>query len=154
MVTITYLKKFYLKNFLNDILEIIYLFSRSTNLGPIKNDMSISEAEIKMIEQFSDNIKFFNKQVEVIIFPSWDCLPYSNISPRKEIISRRYGALRASNSKCETCKIVLLSLDSILQKTVPAKEILSKQSLTSAFASIASNICLSVKGILRIGAVQ
>ena len=59
---LNYLKEFInngleAKNFLNDILEIIYLFSRSTNLGPIKNDMSISEAEIKMIEQFSDNIK-------------------------------------------------------------------------------------------------
>ena len=59
---LNYLKEFInngleAKNFLNDILEIIYLFSRSTNLGPIKNDMSISEAEIKMIEQFSHNIK-------------------------------------------------------------------------------------------------
>ena len=31
------------KNFLNDILEILYLFSRRINLGPIEKDMSISE---------------------------------------------------------------------------------------------------------------
>ena len=35
------------------------------------------------LKQFSENIKFFNRQIEVIIFPSWDCLPYSNTSPRK-----------------------------------------------------------------------
>ena len=44
------------KNFLNDILEILYLFSRTINLGPIKNDLSISEAETQMIEEYSKNI--------------------------------------------------------------------------------------------------
>ncbi len=40
------------------------------------------------LDQFSDNLKFFNNKVEVLVYPSWDCLPYSNLSPRKEIISR------------------------------------------------------------------
>ncbi len=44
------------KNFLNDVLEVLYLFSRRINLGPIENDMSISETEIKMVEEFSKNI--------------------------------------------------------------------------------------------------
>ena len=47
------------------------------------------------LTQFSDMLKFFNDKVEVIVYPAWDCLPYSNISPRKEIISKRYSALRA-----------------------------------------------------------
>ena len=81
------------------------------------------EGELK---QLSDNIKFFNRKVDVIVFPSWDCLPYSNISPRKDIISRRYSALRAAKSEDKNSKIVLLSLDSILQKIVPIEEILSK----------------------------
>ena len=34
------------KNF-EDILEVLYLFSRRVNLGPIEKDMSISENEIK-----------------------------------------------------------------------------------------------------------
>ena len=44
------------KNFLNDILEVLYLFSRRVNLGPIEKDMSISEIELKMIEDHSKNI--------------------------------------------------------------------------------------------------
>ena len=44
------------KNFLNDILEILYLFSRRINLGPIKKDMSISESELKMIDDYSKDI--------------------------------------------------------------------------------------------------
>ncbi len=44
------------KNFLNDILEVIYLFSRRINLGPIEKDISISEAEVQMVDQYSKNI--------------------------------------------------------------------------------------------------
>ena len=44
------------KNFLNDILEVLYLFSRRISLGPIEKDMSISEAEAQMVEQYSKNI--------------------------------------------------------------------------------------------------
>ena len=44
------------KNFLNDILEILYLFSRSINLGSLENDLSISETEAKLIDQYSKNI--------------------------------------------------------------------------------------------------
>ena len=44
------------KNFLNDILEVLYLFSRRINLGPIEKDMSISENEMQMVDKYSKNI--------------------------------------------------------------------------------------------------
>ena len=44
------------KNFLNDILEVLYLFSRRISLGPIEKDMSISESEVQMVDQYSKNI--------------------------------------------------------------------------------------------------
>ncbi len=44
------------KNFLNDILEVLYLFSRRISLGPIEKDMSVSELEVQMIDQYSKNI--------------------------------------------------------------------------------------------------
>ena len=44
------------KNFLNDILEVLYLFSRRISLGPIEKDMSVSEAEVQMIDQYSQNV--------------------------------------------------------------------------------------------------
>ncbi len=44
------------KNFLNDILEVLYLFSRRINLGPIEKDMSISESEIQLVDEYSKNI--------------------------------------------------------------------------------------------------
>ena len=38
------------------ILEILYLFSRRINLGPIEKDTSISDLEIQMVDEFSKNI--------------------------------------------------------------------------------------------------
>ena len=44
------------KNFLNDILEILYWFNRRINLGPIKKDLSISESELQLIDSYSKNL--------------------------------------------------------------------------------------------------
>jgi len=44
------------KNFLNDILEVLYLFSRRINLGPIEKDMTVSETEVQLVDQYSKNI--------------------------------------------------------------------------------------------------
>ena len=44
------------KNFLNDILEILYLFSRRINLGPIEKELMISESENQLIDQYAINL--------------------------------------------------------------------------------------------------
>ena len=44
------------KNFLNDFLEILYLFNRRINLGPIEKDLMISESEIQLINEYSKNL--------------------------------------------------------------------------------------------------
>ena len=44
------------KNFLNDILELLYIFSRRINLGPIEKDMTISESDLQMIDAYSKNL--------------------------------------------------------------------------------------------------
>ncbi len=44
------------KNFLNDVLEVLYLFSRRINLGSIEKDMTVSEEEAKLVDQLAKNI--------------------------------------------------------------------------------------------------
>ena len=44
------------KNFLNDILELIYLFSRRINLGPIEKELFVSESELQLIEKVSKGL--------------------------------------------------------------------------------------------------
>ena len=44
------------KYFLNDILELLYLFSRRVNLGKIEKDLMLSEKEIELIDKYSKDI--------------------------------------------------------------------------------------------------
>ena len=44
------------KNFLNDILELIYLLSRRINLGPLEKELFISESDLNLIEQVSTGL--------------------------------------------------------------------------------------------------
>ncbi len=82
------------------------------------NHVHLLERESDII-QFKDLISFFNKEIEIIDFPSWDCLPYGHISPGKAIISKRFSALLNTLSSSQRPKIFLASSDSILQKTLP-----------------------------------
>ena len=45
------------KNFLNDFLELIYLFGRRINLGKIEKDIFISDGELELIEKGCKNLK-------------------------------------------------------------------------------------------------
>ena len=36
--------------------EMIYLFNRRINLGPIEKDMMVSESEVELIEEYSKNL--------------------------------------------------------------------------------------------------
>ena len=44
------------KIFLNDILEVLYLFSRRISLGSLEKDMTISESEVQLVDEYSKNI--------------------------------------------------------------------------------------------------
>ena len=44
------------KNFLNDFLELLYLFVRMASLGPIEKDLFLSEGEIKLIDKISKDL--------------------------------------------------------------------------------------------------
>ena len=115
------------KNFIEDYNKEFRAFALSKIFESSDKSIHIHilrrEGELK---QFSDMLKFFNDKVEVIVYPAWDCLPYSNISPRKEIISKRYSALRALEGVGKYYKIVLLSVDSVIQKIVPIKKFLKR----------------------------
>ncbi|MDC3067979.1 transcription-repair coupling factor [Paracoccaceae bacterium] len=76
--------------------------------------------------QFAEMIRFFNKHIEVLVYPSWDCLPYSNVSPGRDVVSKRYKALKSVFKKTGKQKIFLLSADSALQKIISPSDMLQK----------------------------
>ncbi|MBW3617364.1 MAG: DEAD/DEAH box helicase, partial [Proteobacteria bacterium] len=63
-------------------------------------------------------------ELEVIIFPAWDCLPYDRASPSREAQGRRMAALRRLLEKGARPRVVITTPDAALQRT-PPREVLA-----------------------------
>ena len=80
------------------------------------------EREISSMEQ---KIKWLLPDVEILLFKSWDQIPYDNVSPSKEVQIERLKTLKIlSNSKAK--RIILTTINSITQKIIP-KSIINSQ---------------------------
>jgi len=73
------------------------------------------EREISSMEQ---KIKWLLPDVEILLFKSWDQIPYDNVSPSKEVQIERLKTLKIlSNSNAK--RIILTTINSITQKIIP-----------------------------------
>jgi len=65
-------------------------------------------------------VKFFAPDIEVLLFPAWDCLPYDRVSPQCDIVARRMATLsRLTAGKQTKPLLVLTTINAALQR-VPA----------------------------------
>ncbi|MDA9092060.1 DNA polymerase III subunit gamma/tau [Pelagibacteraceae bacterium] len=121
------------KNFLNDILEILYLFNRRINLGPIEKDLMISESEIALINEYSKNLDsqdlglFWqltiktmddlrivgNENLTLEMFVM-QLIHLKNIDQKQEI----YSAIDSNKESIETKKIITSSIDEQADKKI------------------------------------
>jgi len=78
-----------------------------------------------------DCLAFFAPEVEAMVFPAWDCLPYDRVSPNGEIVSRRVEALAelAAVPADRGPLVVLTTVNAILQR-VPPRAFFDGASLT------------------------
>src|SRR5271165_1896492 len=70
---------------------------------------------------FADALQFFAPEVEVIAFPSWDCLPYDRVGPSAGIAAARMAALtrlaRGVDPKKPT--LLLTAAPALMQRVPP-----------------------------------
>ena len=45
------------------------------------------------LAKLADVIAFFAPDIEILLFPAWDCLPYDRVSPHRDIVSQRIDTL-------------------------------------------------------------
>src|SRR5580692_7062414 len=78
-------------------------------------------------------LAFFAPDIEVLEFPAWDCLPYDRVSPHAAIVAQRMTALAklARVQGRDKPAVLLTTVNAILQR-VPARELISQQSLAAA----------------------
>jgi len=75
-----------------------------------------------------DLLGFFAPQIEIINFPSWDCLPYDRISPHADISGARLNALMRLTKPFKEPAIVITTINALMQKNIPS-EIIKDYSL-------------------------
>ncbi|MFL2659879.1 MAG: transcription-repair coupling factor [Alphaproteobacteria bacterium] len=86
-----------------------------------KESVLFIASDDKQAKNIISNIAFFDKTIEVINIPAWDCLPFDRCSPNPEIMAMRCSGL--SNILYEDkARIIVTTTNSIVQK-VPPKHI-------------------------------
>lgn len=84
------------------------------------------------ITTLKNMLQFFAPDIDIIVFPAWDCLPYDRVSPNNEITAARVAALTKMMAWEKESKryprIVLTSMNAAMQRVMP-RSALEKSSL-------------------------
>src|SRR5262245_18320898 len=69
----------------------------------------------------AEAVGFFAPDVEILLLPAWDCLPYDRVSPNAEVMARRIDALTklAEAPAPGRPRLVITTVSAALQR-VPA----------------------------------
>ncbi|MES2862168.1 MAG: DEAD/DEAH box helicase, partial [Pseudomonadota bacterium] len=71
---------------------------------------------------FVQAFRFFAKDIEILEFPAWDCLPYDRLSPTSGVSAERMAALTAlarRKADDKTPLLVIATVASAMQRTPP-----------------------------------
>jgi transcription-repair coupling factor (superfamily II helicase) len=78
---------------------------------------------------FVDAFGFFAPEIEVIRFPSWDCLPYDRMGPSPGVSAQRMAALArlAAGDADKKPRLLVTQVPALLQR-VPARDVVRRSS--------------------------
>ena len=66
----------------------------------------------------ADTIPFFAKELEILQFPAWDCLPYDRASPSMAITSQRMSTLQALQQAPKGKQLILTTIAAVTQRVI------------------------------------
>ena len=69
--------------------------------------------------RMADSLRFFAPDVDCLVFPAWDCLPYDRVSPHRDIVARRLDVLTRLLHPAEAGKEVVITTVNALLQRVP-----------------------------------
>ena len=86
---------------------------------------------------FIDALKFFAPEVEAVLFPSWDCLPYDRIGPSSGVSATRMSTLsRLARGLGEAKPAILVIAAPALLQRVPTKDVLLRASYSAKVGAV------------------
>ncbi len=90
------------------------------------------------VDQFLTALGFFVPEVEVLVFPAWDCLPYDRVSPHADLLSRRIDVLSRLAETPTSRRIVLTTVSALTQRVPPRQTFAARVLRLSAGTRIAT----------------
>ncbi len=76
------------------------------------------------LSAFTDAMRFFAPEIEIIRFPTWDCLPYDRIGPSAGIAAERMATLsRLARPDAVTGPAILAVTAAALMQRVPSRDV-------------------------------
>ncbi|QQR68979.1 MAG: transcription-repair coupling factor [Alphaproteobacteria bacterium] len=101
-------------------------------------------------------LAFFAPDIEVLVFPAWDCLPYDRASPQPDVMAARLAALHDLSAGFDMPRVVLTTPAALLQRLPPPQMVArSCLRLTPGVASrTALHAFLAAHGYRRVATVR
>jgi transcription-repair coupling factor (superfamily II helicase) len=96
------------------------LASAPTAVGP---SVHVASSE-RRAEEIGRALAGLSSNLEVLVLPPWDCLPYDRASPSRDIMGRRMRVLQRLSHDAGTGCVVITSPEALVQK-LPPREILA-----------------------------
>lgn len=76
------------------------------------------------LENLAQNLKFIAPDIERLIFPAWDCLPYDRVGPSLSVVTKRLKTLtRFIRTDKNKQFFILTTVNAINQKILPKTEL-------------------------------
>ena len=116
------------------IIGEIFRTSKNSLIYIAKDDREINDIYSKLLWLLPNK--------KILIYKAWDQIPYDNISPSKEIQTSRLNTLNYLNTYKEEQKILLTTVNAIIQKTIP------KKILNEYFLNIVTNTKLNLSNLI------
>lgn len=83
------------------------------------------------LSALAECLAFFSPDIDVVIFPAWDCLPYDRVSPHTDVMAGRIAALSLllewKTDGLYKPRIVLTSVNAIIQRVMPPETLVASQ---------------------------
>ena len=108
------------------------------------------------LRALADTIPFFAPELEILQFPSWDCLPYDRASPSVPITSQRMATLNALQKPGQGKQLLLTTIGAVLQRVITPFRIRQTGAMLASGVSISREklaALLQANGYFRVDTV-
>lgn len=86
--------------------------------------IALDDARLAVLEE---TIRFFDPDIELAVFPGWDCLPYDRVSPNPELVAQRIATLTClqawEKDDLYLPRLLLTSVNAATQRVMPRTEL-------------------------------